>query len=212
MNRRHFLLSSSMAAAATIASPLLLAQEPPTEPFRRIGPNSEDKTKVLAFFQFSCPACRATHKLLDTWGTSLPNSLSFEFVPVVYPDMSVIASARAWLAAGRLGREAQRTFEIAAYQLIQEGGHDPVQTATWAVVARQAGLSHSAYSQAWQQIGRDDVENLGHVFFRNQVLATPSVVLGGRYLVTPDNVNGNEALFTQLLNGVASAVIEGRTL
>lgn len=212
MNRRHFLLNGSMLAAATLASPGLFAQMSTVEPFRRVGPNREEKGKILSFFQFSCPACKASHALLDRWGASLPKQVSFVFVPVVYPDMGVIASTRAWVAAGRLGRPAQSAFETVAYEIIQSGRHDPVEPRTWALVAREAGLSHAQYAQAWQQVVRQDIERLAELFMRSDIRETPSILLDGQYVVTPDVVNGDEVMFTQLLNGIASAMVEGRSL
>ena len=212
MNRRQFLLNGSMAATVALSSPTLFAQEAAPEPFRRIGPNHEDKNKILAFFQFSCPACRASHEMLHRWGSTVPSPMTFEFVPVIYPDLSVIASARAWLAASLLDAASLRAFETAAYKAIQSGGLDPVKPATWSVVARDAGIHHAAYAAAWARITKDSLEPLAHVFFRNQVQATPSITIGGQYLVTPDNANGHEGIFIQLLNGITSAVIEGRTL
>jgi len=212
MNRRSFLLNGSMLAVASFASPALFAQQASIEPFRRVGPNQEEKGKILVFFQFSCPACKVSHALIDRWGDSLPKNASFTFVPVVYPDMGVIASTRAWIAAGKLGRQAQKAFETVAYDVIQSGRHDPVQPGTWALVAREAGISHASYAQAWGQVVREDIERMAEIFMRSDIRETPSVLLDGQYVVTPDVVNGDEVMFTQLLNGMASAMLEGRRL
>lgn len=212
MNRRRFLFEGAVMGLAALAPAVAFSQEQLAEPFRRVGPNREEAGSILVFFQFSCPACKASHNLLDHWGRSLPPTLRFQFVPVVYPDLGVIASARAWIAASRLGREAQSAFERAAYARIQSSRENPIEPATWSRVARDAGIPHETYARAWEAVRREDVEVLGDLFLRSDIRETPSVLLDGRYVVTPDNVQGDERLFVQLLNGVASAVLEGRSL
>ena len=212
MNRRRFLFEGSLMGLAALAPTFAFSQEQLTEPFRRVGPNREEAGSVLVFFQFTCPACRASHNLLERWGRSLPPALRFQFVPVVYPDLGAIASARAWIAASRLGQEAQSAFERAAYARIQSSQENPVESTTWARVARDAGVAHESYARSWASVGREDVELLAELLIRSDIRETPSVLLDGRYVVTPDNVQGDERLFVQLLNGVASAVLEGRSL
>lgn len=40
-----------------------------------------------------------------------------------------------------------------------------------------------------------------------RVRKTPTVIIGGRYLVTPDSVGARHDLFAQLLNGLVSRIL-----
>lgn len=212
--RRQFLVNLAGLAATAACMPSALAQESGAAqlPFRRVGPNASEKNTVLVFFQFSCSACRTYHPSLDRWGRSLPKDVHFQFVPIVYPEKEAIYTARAWLAAGLLGRPAQAAFETAAYSAVQSRSLNPVELATWTLVARDAGLSHSAYSVAWDSVRLNSVEKLAALYVRSGEHAAPSVLIDGQYVVTPDNRNGDETIFINLLDGIVSAMIEGRQL
>jgi thiol:disulfide interchange protein DsbA len=43
-----------------------------------------------------------------------------------------------------------------------------------------------------------------------RVGCTPSVAIGGRFVITPDNTNGDQAMFYQLANGMVSKAIAER--
>lgn len=44
---------------------------------------------------------------------------------------------------------------------------------------------------------------------RYKITNTPSMVMGGRYVINPEIVNGRQDMFLQLASGTASMVLSG---
>lgn len=210
MHRRKF-IAASAAALATIPG---LSQNlnpnrkgPPDapEPFIQIVPPVPlEAYKVHAIVAFTCPVCAHYHGILSGWGASIPAKFSFDFLPSV-TDRDSTTTAMAWLAMKKAAPEKLNALATVLFTGIQERGLSPSAPdgALWKIVMRELGPT-PGFSAALKSIRPEEIAFLTKKISAFQVKATPSLVVSGRYVITPDHANGDEALFIQLANGMVS--------
>lgn len=169
----------------------------------------KDKRTVIAFFKFNCSFCRSYHPSLIAWGKSLPKGISFEFHPVIEPgngndisDSSMYGMHTFWVSE-RLGRQAQKeSFAEAAYSLAQDE-HADMDRDRWFSALTEQGYKAKDVAVAWKA----EIDLVNVRFARQMHYAptsTPTLVVCGKWMVSTEAANGNEALFAQLINGLVS--------
>ncbi|MCX8017096.1 MAG: thioredoxin domain-containing protein [Rhodocyclaceae bacterium] len=168
---------------------------------------SEDARKVVEFFAYTCPYCQRFHYPIATWAKTLPSSLSFESVAipllgssmeldalVVRASIAVMAPQRVALydqalldgvstSGGQLGAEL-------ILRAVRDAGLDPARLA----------LAPEARTQAAGKLWLERARRYG-------VRATPTVAIGGRFVVTPDATAARPEMFAALLNGLVSRIL-----
>lgn len=154
MKRRAFLFSAALAPLAGVlqqarATQTSASAPAPSLPYRDVHVASDAK-RVMVFFAFSCPACRAYHNLVQTWAETLPSSLSFEFVPVVVPDANHVIAARAWYAAQLAAPSRMNQFAESVYSQIQDFKKPHSRPETWSEAAKIAGIT--GFTSAWPKV------------------------------------------------------------
>lgn len=179
-------------------------------PIKDVTPYAkEDELKVIAFFKFSCSVCRNYHLQLDYWGKSLPQEFTFQFFPVLegdstrtISDESARASLMFWTVE-RIGNKSQRSaFADAAYALNQDTREQSIPEA-WLRAVVDAEIPKQRFATAWDT----ELETWPRRANRQthyKPAATPTLVICGKWMITPDSTNGNQELFMQLANGLVS--------
>ncbi|WP_237715862.1 thioredoxin domain-containing protein [Rubrivivax gelatinosus] len=165
-------------------------------------PRPEDRNAALIFFDFSCPVCASLHEPLSQWGATLPRQWRAEFVPVALPNKESAMAAMAYYAAARANPGRLVDFMNAAYRRIHRNKQRAGEVALWEGAARDAGITN--FSSGWAAVHKGQLEEAMRKLLVYGVEATPSVVIGGRYIVSPDNTNGDTNLFLQLCSGMVS--------
>lgn len=181
---------------------------PPSVPYREVPYRAEDAKKVLIFFSFSCPICANYHAGLVQWAKTLPKGWTAEFVPVAVPDSESVISTRAYYAAKAADPARLDDFVQAVYANIHEKRMNPAAPATWRQAQVDAGVS--GFHQAWVNEDKGLIHQAFKKLRQYRVQETPSVAIGGRYVITPDNTNGDIGMFFQLANGMVSKAMTGR--
>lgn len=206
IKRALLLVLLGLHTAAQAAQPVGAVPNPITE----TTPLSKtDETKVYAFFKFNCPVCRNYHIGLEYWGKSLPKPMTFQFVPVLegggghaIGDESAKAAMMFW-AVERAGNRAQRaTFADAAYALTQDS-HEQGNVAAWMDAVASSSIDQARFVSAWkaeQQMWPYRADLQVHY----EPSRTPTLVICGKWVISPDSTNGNQELFFQLANGLVS--------
>lgn len=176
--------------------------------------NAADESRVIVFFKFSCPICRSYHLALEHWARTLPKQISFQFYPVLegdgesaqISDESARASMFFW-AVERAGTEDERTaFATGAYSLVQDSraGNN---ANSWKDAVLNAGVSRQQFNSAIgveRPVWASRVERQMHY----QPTGTPTMVICGRWMITPDSTAGNQNMFMQLANGLVSKCMQ----
>ncbi|WP_425953162.1 thioredoxin domain-containing protein [Ralstonia pseudosolanacearum] len=171
-------------------------------PYREVARKVEDSKKALIFVSFSCPVCAGYHEQLAKWAQSLPKGWTAEFVPVVEAQRDTVIAARAFYAAKAVNATYLPSFMSYAYSAIQDRGMPIGDSKTWEFVAATAHLT--GFDAAWKNVDRATVQSAFNKLVDYRINATPSIAIGGRYVITPDNTNGDPDLFFKLANGMVS--------
>ena len=202
-------LWTSVAAMASGGS----AANEPISPYRTVTPfNAADATAVVEFFKFDCPFCRNYHQLLSHWGSTLPAPLHFEYAPVLEGDASggvLKKNAIGYLAFQDALVSSQRNmdkvsvFMTAAYDIEQDSPGLIANPSAWMDAARSAGISSQSFMANWR--GGEPGINAAIARQTHYALkSTPTLIICGKYAITPDNTRGDEGLFMQLANATVS--------
>lgn len=196
-----------LALSATFLPSLAAAQQQQSKPttplpFREVQIRPEDRDTALIFFDFNCPVCASLHEQMSQWGATLPRPWRAEFVPVALPNKESAMAAMAYYAAARANPARLVDFMNAAYRRVHKSKQRTGDIALWEGAARDAGISN--FTQGWAAVQKGQLEDAMRRLLVYGIDATPSVVIGGRYVVNPDNTNGDTNLFLQLCSGMVS--------
>lgn len=191
-------------------SPLAYAGAGPQEipaPYKTVGPLKEDANRVIVFFAFDCVHCRETLPAISKWGATLPKNLKFEMIPVTTAESQYIISSRAWYAALATGAadSSMGLFAEQAMDLVQTNGMSIDSSEMWRKAVVYAGIRN--FESAWRSVPPSVVVRAITKLSDYQVTSTPAIAIGGRYVITPDNTNGDMGLFMQLASGLVSTII-----
>lgn len=132
----------------------------------------------------------------------MPREWQLEFVPVTLPERETVVASRAYYAALKADPGRIYDFAGAAYTLIQQQGMRQDDAQTWVRAAKMAQISR--FAAGWQKVSADTVKKPYEDLLAYEVSATPSLAIGGRYIITPDDTNGDKELFIQLASAMVS--------
>ena len=182
------------------------------KPYEELAnPVAEDARKVLTIFSFSCPYCRQHHNGIAGWAMGLPEKwLEHVWVPAVVDKDSMIAATAFFAAKQRVANSPPRVaarslaeWMSRAYDLVQESKEmaDPKRAVkAWTDLVGESinpALHKNSVMVAATRVARYKITN------------TPSMAMGGRYVINPEIVNGRQDMFLQLASGTASMVLSG---
>lgn len=166
---------------------------------------SGDKDIARIFFLSTCPFCRAAHGVIRKWGATIPHTLRFVETPVVLNTPDTLLPAAAFYAMTAISAERLPEFVEAMYTEIQGRHKLPGAISTYKVIARSMGMSPDKFVDVMKspQV-RNQVFTAARLTQAYGLTATPSITVGGRYLVTPEATQGVNSRFFDLLNAVTS--------
>lgn len=215
MNRRQF--SLSIAPLSCLVAGHALAQGSPkkeesTRPFRTVNV-PEDGRRVLFFFDFACPFCAGYHDPLLNFAATVPKGIQTMFIPVVnVADVArkqeQIIAAKCYYAALAVANKNQMArFTSSVYNSYAET-RSLASKEMWAKAVNASGIDMKRFSASLS----DDKSDVQIKFAARKTLqyalrATPSVGVGGKYVLTPDDVMGDQSMFFNILNGLTSEIL-----
>jgi thiol:disulfide interchange protein DsbA len=187
------------------AAPTAVAKPP--IPFESVGPFREDADNVFGFFLFTCPFCREHMGNIQAWGETLPTPLRFASIPIPQ-EASGLQGARAYYAVRRAAPERLGDFERTLYAALHDAHAPADDEKTYLAAARTAGIDAAALKTWWQSKDvRRDVLVAKLRFERYAIEYTPSLALGGRYVLNPELTHGNYGVMLNLANGIISQML-----
>lgn len=223
--RRRFalLLSSALVAPNVFANPKV--PPPPAKssglPFDEITPRVEsDRHRVRLLFSYECNHCRTYHNALHEWGRTIPKPFRFSATPVIADpnNQNNILAVYGRIMAEMIDSKALRPYDLIMYEMIQGDpsrgvaatGRVQLEDITTALIKAGIPLSKlRAFSESNKPASIEKrMPEHARVIKTFNVKATPSIALGGRYLITPDHTGGNAQQFVSLLNGLLSRMLE----
>lgn len=197
-------------AMSAFAQPNAGGQQVP-DPIKNVTPfNDDDTYSVQVFFKFSCPVCREYHLSLANWGASLPKPFKIAFEPIVEADPlgdkisqeSAMSMIMFWSVQDTGTSTQQAAFAEKAYSLVQDD-HEGSKPTAWMSAVGQSGISRSTFELGFN-MERKNLKNRITRQVHYMPTVTPSMVICGKWMISPDSTNGDENMFFQLANGLVS--------
>jgi thiol:disulfide interchange protein DsbA len=184
----------------------------PMRPFRSVSA-PEDSRRVLIFIDFACPFCARMFEPLQDWSVSVPKQVQVLIVPVVViADQTrkneQIIAAQCYYSAAAVATKAQ----MAIFAMSVFNGYPNAGSLTnkdlWKKALNDSGIEKKKFLA---QMGSKNIQMLTQYAARKtsqyRLVATPSIGVGGKYVLTPDDVNGDDVMFFNILNGLTSEIL-----
>jgi len=164
------------------------------------------KVEVIEVFSYACPACNLFYPIIDKLKSALPAKAHLSYLPASWhPEEDWRTFQRAYFAAQALGL-VEKTHD-AVFDAIWKGGElatmDMTTNRPKALMptivdiskfyARIAGVSRDAYLAAAQSFSVDaSMRQADAQIKAYQVEETPTVIINGKYRLTPRSAGGND--------------------
>jgi len=156
------------------------------------------KIEVVELFWYGCPHCYRFQPYIERWAKDLPADVVYRRMPAILgPNWELLA--RAYYTAEALGithRIHRPLFDAIHAQKRRMDSEERLQ----AFFAEQ-GVSKDDFTKAFNSFWVDTkVRNALEMSRRYQAQATPSVVINGKYILNPDNTQGDFNTMIKVMN------------
>lgn len=172
------------------------------QPYRPLEPGI--KAEVVEVFAYWCPHCAEFQPVLDPWVRALPKDVRFTYVPAAFDAND--AFARGFFAAEGKGAVA-RTHAL-VYDAVHHKGllahNASIDEIAW--FYGQQGLGQAAMKAAMTGPAVDALMQRARAFEVGiRLPGTPTLVVNGRYLITPRTHEDALRIAMQLIAKVRAA-------
>lgn len=175
-------------------------------PFRIVEITSL-QSEVVEIFEFGCPYCRALNDDLRRWGSTLPPGWAFNQMPALVGP-TFFNMSLAFLAEQQADLTGLPAFMSHCFSLVQDQKLAIDDLKTYVTAAELTGTDLGRFRQALEDPrNKATLMNFARINQEAQITATPSLIINGRYVITPNDTNGNYGLFFNLADGLISQSI-----
>ena len=191
---RFALIAATMVASTAFASPAdpkngvdyqTLAAPHPVQAAGK-------KVEVIEFFAYHCPACNMLEPTLKQWVKKQGDNIVMRRIPLPFQG-ATDPEARLFLtleAMGKLDQYHDRVFQAVHVQRQRLMKDD--QIIEWAV---KNGLDRAKFMETWNSFGvTTKLRRLQQVSSAYKVSGTPTIVIDGKYVVSPGEVGQNNKI------------------
>ena len=178
-----------------IAVPLLAQSDTYEEGrnYQRIVPSQptdgNGKIEVVELFWYGCPHCYRFQPYITRWAKNKPADVVYRRMPAILGEHWALL-ARAFYTAEALGitdRIHQPLFDAIHAEKRRMDSEDAIMA-----FFAEHGVSNDAFRKTFNSFAINAKVNRAREMSRRyQAQATPSVVINGKYILNPDNSNGN---------------------
>lgn len=185
---RFALIAATMVASTAFASPAdpkngvdyqTLAAPQPVQATGK-------KVEVIEFFAYHCPACNMLEPTFNQWIKKQGDNIHVRKIPLPFQG-PMDPEARLFLtleAMGKLDQYHARVFQAVHVQRQRLMKDD--QIIEWAV---KNGLDKAKFMETWNSFGvTTKLRRLQQVAAAYKVSGTPTIVIDGKYVVSPGQV------------------------
>ena len=183
--------------ALLFASSLALAQETlHTELAKPLDGTPGSKIEVVEFFWYGCPHCYALEPFIQAWLTKLPADVEFKRIPAPSNEVWKVA-ARTFYALEAMGLQPKLHKPLFdAVQLEHLRLTNTQQLDDW--LSRQ-GVDVARFHAAENSFSVESkLKRAGQLFDQSQSDGVPTLMVGGRYVVSMSKVRTPEKMMETL--------------
>lgn len=200
-----YLLTALALVAPSLSSAQVPAGMEKLKPYLEVKPVQGDEETVRVFFSPGCQFSRSYFQFFKNLEATLPAGKTFLFTPLVN-KADGIEFALSFLAVQKYYPAFLHNFIEASFIGVQDKG---IATRNWAGIDRIGMAAHVPASVPLlvAQHRAELTNALEGLLIKQKALKitnTPSVTVGGTYVVTPEFTNGDAQMFSQLVNGIIS--------
>jgi protein dithiol oxidoreductase (disulfide-forming) len=188
------------------------ADEPSPLPYRDLERNStcaqpperriERRIVIEEFFTYNCASCSALDAELAGWQRALPSDAQLVRVPATYSALAR-RHAEVFYTAKRLGKLDQ--LHAVLYQAVQRDSGSLDSIEPLATLFSGVGVEPEAFASEFNSPEvYVDVDRAAYLNRRYGVTAAPTLVVGGRYLTTPEIAGSIDAMLAAAAERVAA--------
>lgn len=191
---RFALIAATMVASTAFASPAdpkngvdfqTLAAPQPVQATGK-------KVEVIEFFAYHCPACNMLEPTLKQWVKKQGDNIVMRRIPLPFQGAND-PEARLFLtleAMGKLDQYHHRVFQAVHVQRQRLMKDD--QIIEWAV---KNGLDKAKFMETWNSFGvTTKLRRLQQLTSAYKVSGTPTIIIDGKYVVSPGEVGQNNKI------------------
>ena len=173
--------------------------------------NAGTKVEVIEFFAYHCGACNAFEHTLNDWVKAQGDNIVMRRIPLPFQG-ATDPEARLFLtleAMGKLEAYHGRVFRAVHVERQRLMKDDDI--IAWAAAS---GLDKTAFMQAWNSFGvQTKLKRLAQVAERYKINITPTIVIDGKYVVSPESVRrSNKIQDTRYLMTATGQVLDALVL
>ena len=198
--------------ALVLSAPAASAQLARGKDYQLVNPpqptDSGKRIEVIEFFYYGCPGCNELQTPLREWLKRKPADVEFRREPVVFRD-SWLPLTTAYHALDAMGVEEKLHYAvfnaIHEQHSLAEKGLLANQAPLFDWVAKQ-GVDRKKFVEVYNSFGvRSRTNRSIEMPRRYEVSVTPTLVVDGKYLVTPSMAGGYKRFFENLDGVIAMA-------
>mgnify|MGYP004704488667 CR=1 FL=1 len=222
-------LLAALSLGALLPAPLIAAGPAPRTkgdaptgltPYEEVTPPvRQDRAIVRLLFSYDCTYCRNYHTPLHEWGASLPAPFRFVATPILTDtnDNAIIMAIYGRLIAEKYSPKSVLSYDRQIFNLLQGGmdtgrsKYSPLSPEEMLTALAKSGVPPQRVKEMprEQRVAIEKSLPVYATLIKTYGLKeTPSIAIGGRYLVTPDHAGGNPQQLVGLMNGIVSRIME----
>lgn len=151
------------------------------------------KVEVVEVFSYGCIHCYRLEPFLEVWKQSLPEDVAFRRLPLV--TARVLPLAQAYFTAETLG--VVESVHLPLFQAIHDSGIDMTQPQyIRRLFEREAQVTREDFQRVFDSFGiRSRVSQADAKGRAYRVMATPTLVVNGRYVAEVSAAGSMESMF-----------------
>ena len=170
--------------------------------YQRIVPaqptDSKDKIEVVELFWYHCPHCYRFQPYIQRWLKNKPDDVLYRRMPAILGENWALL-ARAYYTAQALGivdRIHEPLFDAIHAEKRRMDNEDEIMA-----FFAEHGVSNDEFRKTFHSFTVDaKVRRALEMSRRYQAEATPSLVINGKYILNPDNSDGNFNTMIKIMN------------
>ncbi len=185
---RFAIAAAALVAGTAYASPTdpkagveytTLSQPQPTQ-------TSGKKVEVIEFFAYHCPACNAIEPMLKQWEKKQGDNIVMRRIHLPFqgandPEAHLFLTLEAMGKLPEMHDKVFRAMHVERKRLTKDA-----EIIEWAV---QNGLDRSKFMAAWNSFGvMTKLRRLQQVANNYKASSTPTIIIDGKYVVSPAQV------------------------
>lgn len=161
----------------------------PAQPTEAVG----NKIEVIEFFSYECPHCNSLEPTLNAWVKKSSADVHFRRVPVLFNRESWAAMARAYYTFETLGKVEHVHADVF------KGIHEQQLTLSDEKVitdwAEKHGIDRKKFTEAYHSFSvQSKLARAKQMNISYAIQSVPTIVIDGKYVTSPVNAGGNDAL------------------